>query len=253
METQALLIADAERRSDENERLLMFERLASNKDIDVEKLQRLIDMQERILAHDAESAFNAAFAEMQADIPEIDERGRILNREGTVQSHYAKNEDIQKVLRPILKQHGFSLAFETQWPDKTTVKVLGILTHRDGHKRTSEFLAGADTSGSKNAIQALGSSISYGHRYTTCDLLNITSREPSQRDDDGERSEMHKQPASPDGYESFVLTLEAEAAKGLAALEKAFSAGDVKLRNHLLNHNAKSWAALKNRARGARS
>src|SRR6185295_6009416 len=47
----------------------------------------------------------------------------------------------------------------------------------DGHERTSEFLADADTSGSKNAIQARGSAVSYGHRYTTKDLLNITTRE----------------------------------------------------------------------------
>lgn len=33
-----------------------------------------------------------------------------------------------------------------------------------------------DLSGDKNSIQAVGSSVSYGKRYTACALLNITSR-----------------------------------------------------------------------------
>jgi hypothetical protein len=40
-----------------------------------------------------------------------------------------------------------------------------------------------DSTGSKNAVQAVGSSTSYGKRYTACALLNITSR---GEDDDGE-------------------------------------------------------------------
>ena len=42
-----------------------------------------------------------------------------------------------------------------------------------------------DTSGSKNAVQAVGSSTSYGKRYTASALLNLTSRLPDDRDDDG--------------------------------------------------------------------
>ena len=40
----------------------------------------------------------------------------------------------------------------------------------------------ADTSGSKNVVQAIGSSVSYGKRYTMQALLNITS---GGEDDDG--------------------------------------------------------------------
>ena len=166
--------------------MAMFERLAADPVVDVGKLERLIEMQKDIMHHTAEAAFNAAFAVMQTEIPEIEERGRVTDRYA-----YATNEDIQEILRPILGKHGFSLTFRSEYPTPDTIKVIGILMHRDGFSRSSEFIAEADTSGSKNAVQALGSTLSYGHRYTTRDLLNITSRAGDEevisltRDDDG--------------------------------------------------------------------
>jgi hypothetical protein len=167
----------------------MFERLARDKSVNPEKLERLIAMQERILKHQARAAFDSAFAEMQGDIPEIDEKGRIIitSEDGQPKGAprpYAKNEDIQLALRPILKAHGFALSFRTEWPENGKIRIVGVLGHRDGHTKESTFEASADTSGKKNNIQAIGSTISYGHRYTTKDLLNITSR---GEDTDGER------------------------------------------------------------------
>lgn len=44
------------------------------------------------------------------------------------------------------------------------------------------MLLPADVSGNKNAVQAFGSSTSYGKRYVLCALLNITTR---GQDDNG--------------------------------------------------------------------
>lgn len=227
---------------------LMFERLAKDPTVPVEKLEKLIELQERIMAFNAEAAFHRAFSQMQAEIPEIDEKGRILNKTGGVQSHYAKNEDIQQVLRPILQRHHFSLSFRTEWPDKATVKVVGILTHDDGYARTSEFLADADTSGNKNAIQALGSSVSYGHRYTTIDLLNITSR---GQDDDGEASARAKAPEAPAGYASWVDDMTATAQTGTAAFQKAWDASKPAFRTYLVQQTPSVWAGMKDTAKAA--
>lgn len=230
-----------------NDLVLMFERLATNPDVNVEKLERLIAMQERIMAHNAKAAFDSAFAAMQPDIPEIDEKGRILVK-GELQSTYARNEDMQKVLRPILANHGFSLSFQTEWPDKKTVKVIGILSHREGHARRSEFLSDADTSGNKNAIQALGSAVSYGHRYTTKDLLNITSRAPSERDDDGGSSERFNAPPSPDKYEEWKLDMESTADTGAKALDEAWTGSTGAIKNYVTKHDRQWWEQLKKRA-----
>lgn len=226
--------------------VLMFERLATNPAVDVEKLERLIQMQERIMDRNARAAFDAAFAEMQSEIPEISEKGEILSRSGGVQSTYARNEDIQRALRPILKKFGFALSFRTEWPDEKHVRIVGILSHRDGHSRESQFLSQADNSGSKNDVQALGSAVSYGHRYTTKDLLNITSR---GEDDDAEGSAPKKAPEAPAGYQDWLDDLTAAADEGWEAFKGAWNPDTVApFREHLARTDAKRGELLKARA-----
>lgn len=217
----------------------MIERLAANPGVDVEKLQKLIDMQERILAHDAEAAFNAAFTLMQPEIPTIAERAR------TDKTTYAPLEDIIEVIRPIYSKHGFSLGFQTEWPDAKTVKVIGILTHTAGHARRSEFICGADQTGSKNAIQALGSTVSYGKRYTTKDLFCIVTRE---EDDDGRTSTKGNAPAEPEGYDVWRDGMSDTADQGLAVLQTAFQKSKREYREYITKVEPLVWAKIKTKA-----
>lgn len=221
----------------------MFERLALDPNVPVDKLERLIAMQEHIMEVNAKAAFNRAFADLQADLPTVVEHGK------TDKGTYAQLEDIIEAVRPILRMHGFSISHATEWPDKTTVKVVGILTHTEGHERRSEFMASADQSGSKNAIQALGSSVAYGRRYTTKDLLNIVTR---GEDDDGRRSGKSSAPEAPQGYEDWLTDLESAASEGFAKLEQTFKTSNVKFRNYLSNHEGGKLASLKAKAKGVR-
>ncbi len=229
---------------DDSATALMIERLASDPNVDVTKLEKIIGLHERVLARRAKVAFAAAFVELQLAIPEMPEHGVITNRDGRPQSRYAKNEDIQAILKPILHAHGFELSFRTEWLDHATVKVIGILTHRDGHERTSEFVSAPDTSGNKSAIQALGSAVSYGHRYTAKDLLNLTSR----GEDDGGQAAGPRRPSpeppaparaplpplAPPGYEMW-----------LDGIRHAWTASRLDYRQHLMSTAPEQWAALK--------
>lgn len=155
---------------------------ATNPAVDVDKLQRLMEMQEKIMARRAEVAFNSAFAEMQSILPVITENGQIMVN-GQVRSKYALFEDINDAVKPILREHGFAVTFKTH-SDKQGVTVTGILMHREGHRETTDITLEADTSGSKNGVQSIGSSVSYAKRYVLSALLNITTR---GEDDDGAR------------------------------------------------------------------
>ena len=159
----------------------MIERVAANKDVDVTKLEKLLDMQERIMGKNAEMAFNRDMALMQAELPTITEKGEIKVND-VVRSKYARFEDINEAVKPVLQKHGFAVNFKT---DTTggTVKVTGILTHREGHRETTDMTLPVDVSGSKNPVQAIGSSVSYGKRYVMEALLNLTSR---GQDDDAQ-------------------------------------------------------------------
>lgn len=158
----------------------VIERAATNPNVDIDKMERLIQMQERIMDRNAKSAYAAALAEMQTELPSIVERGKIQIGSGKAQM-YALWEDINDAIKPVLARHGFGLSFRTGQQDGKII-VTGILSHREGHSEETTMHLPVDTSGSKNAVQAVGSSTSYGKRYTASALLNLTSR---GEDDDG--------------------------------------------------------------------
>jgi hypothetical protein len=167
--------------------LSVIERMAMNADIDPDRIERFIALKERMDKEAARKAFASALAECQSEIPAIEERGQIKygkkNADGEdTGPTYALWEDINETIRPILQRHGFALSFRTGQTPEGKISVTGILSHREGHYEDTTMVLMHDSSGAKNAVQAMGSSISYGKRYTAAALLNITSR---GEDDDG--------------------------------------------------------------------
>lgn len=152
----------------------MIERAARDPSVDMDKLERLLSMQERVIERNARAAYAAALANMQQELPVIAQRGEIRIGTGKPQK-YALWEDINEAIKPVLVKHGFALSFRTGQQD-TKISVTGVLSHREGHSEETTIYLPADTSGSKNAVQAVGSSTSYGKRYTASALLNLTTR-----------------------------------------------------------------------------
>lgn len=237
MNTSTAMLAAGEREivTAEPEPVSMFERLVKDPSVDVDKLERLMAMHERMLAGQAKAAYYTDFAGMQAELPTVQERGKTNN------GKYATHEGIVEAVRPVLKKYGFILTFRTTFPDPTTVKVIGILAHKAGHAEETEFISKADTSGSKNAIQALGSAQSYGQRYTMRALLNIAS---AAEDDDGQRAGGKVPTETPEGFDDWWTDMAAAADNGVAALEKAWSDSNK-------NPKTKAFLAYATRERGA--
>lgn len=156
----------------------VIERAALNPDVDIDKLERLLQMQERVMDRQAMMAYSAAMAAMQTELPSIEERGQTNN------GFYATLEDIVDTVRPIMQKHGFAVSFRIQTQERG-IQITGVLMHKNGHREETSMLLPADISGNKNAVQAFGSSTSYGKRYVLCALLNITTR---GQDDNGNAS-----------------------------------------------------------------
>lgn len=163
--------------------LEVIARAARDPSVDIDKMERLIAMQERVQDRQAVIAFNSALAELQPSLPIISERGGIKDRSGNIQSTYALWEDVNEQIRPLLAEHGFALRFRVE-RSGDQISVTGILSHREGKSEETTLTLPTDGSGSKNAVQAVGSSTSYGKRYTAFALLNITS---TGEDDDGRK------------------------------------------------------------------
>lgn len=174
--------------SPENNQILsIIERIALTPGADMAALEKMIDLQERILNKNAASVFAAAFAEMQIDLPEIVEKSAIRHGEGEKSkliSKYASFEDINEAVKPVLAKHGFGVSFRID-QSEGKIKVTGILSHKGGHSESTDMVLPADTGGAKNAVQAIGSSVHYGQRYVLRALLNISTR---GADDDGNKA-----------------------------------------------------------------
>lgn len=158
--------------------LAVIERAAANKDIDVEKMERLLQMQERILAKQAESEFNEAMQAVQAEVP------RIL-RDATnpsTNSKYTRLESLLKIVVPIYTKAGFSLSFGTSdCPVPNHYRIVCDVAHKGGagsFTRHYQCDIPADTTGmkgsmNKTATHGFGSTMSYGRRYLTLLIFNI--------------------------------------------------------------------------------
>ncbi len=202
----------------------ILERLAKDRTVDVGKLERIIELQKDLRSVDAKMQFDSAFTDMQAELPTIRKRGQIKVG-AQVRSLYAKLEDIHQAVKPILVAHGFSLRHRTEWPaDKPgTIRVIGILAHRAGHSEESAFESPSDASDHRSFIQSMGSTVSYGRRYTTIDLLNLTL---VGFDNDGQSSQSSRQQQAPPRQQ----TPPRSAASGLSKKdrERVISADDRK-------------------------
>lgn len=180
--TQAVAQADPPTSvADYNSGLMeVIARAARDPSVDIDKMERLIAMQERVQARDAEVAFSDSFASMQPELPAITKGGQIVHK-GQVISEFAEWEDINKAITPVLSRFGFSLSFKPATVNNM-VAVTAILRHRLGFKDEATLPLPTDTSGAKNAVQGVGSTLSYGKRYAATLLLNLTTEGD---DDDG--------------------------------------------------------------------
>lgn len=154
----------------------LIEQALKNPEIDVAKLEAMQNMHYRALDRQAEEEFNRAFIRMKRDLKVVKKLGTASN------GKFARLEDIQRVVDPVLEEHDFFYSFIVDPVDGGTM--IGCqLTHESGHSRTSRDVYTPDTSGNKNQIQAKGSSLSYGKRQMLTAVIGITLVD---EDDDGD-------------------------------------------------------------------
>ncbi len=135
----------------------------------IETLERLMALQERFEANEARREYNEAIAAAKAEIkPIIKKKTASFEGRGnsTVSYAYEDLADVAEIVDPILTNHGLSYKYKSH-VDGTIVTMTCIPFHKRGHEGDGATLsAGLDTSGAKNPIQSMGSTVSYLQRYT---------------------------------------------------------------------------------------
>lgn len=154
---------------------MMMLQTAVDQGADLDKLTKLMDLQERWEANEAKKAFVAAMNAFQEKAPTIDK-----TRDGHNIKYAGLAETLEQI-RELMTECGLSHSWKTL-TENGFISVTCCVTHALGHQECTTLTAGADDSGKKNAIQAMGSTVSYLQRYTLYAILGLASKE---QDDDG--------------------------------------------------------------------
>ena len=161
----------------------VIERAAFDPNIDVDKMERLLNMQERIMAKESESTFNAAMNQAQAGVKQVSADAR----NDQTRSDYATYSALDKAIRPIYISNGFSLSFGTEdSPMESCVRVICHVSHIGGYSRKYHIDMPADGKGAKGGdvmtkTHATGAATQYGMRYLLKMIFNVAIGD----DDDG--------------------------------------------------------------------
>ncbi len=119
--------------------------MARDPAIDPGKISALIDLHRSLQADQAKRAFDEAFAALSADLPRIKKNGTVSypkdkgNPTGPMIKafNYAKFEDIDEIVRPPMKAHGFHFSFDTKPQADGKIIIVGELHHSGGHSKTA--------------------------------------------------------------------------------------------------------------------
>ncbi len=153
-----------------------IQRIACMPDANIDALERLVALQERSETSRAKQEFNAAVVRFQQQAPIIEKADVAYDK------RYARMDRIWREIRPLMKECGLAITWETVDPDADKIILNGSLRHEAGHAQPLRYVMPMpDAMKGMNKAQQYGSATTYAKRYATCAVLGIQTGE----DDDG--------------------------------------------------------------------
>ncbi|GAA0603315.1 ERF family protein [Paenochrobactrum glaciei] len=144
---------------------------------DLGSVKEMLAVSKELAAEQAKRSFSVAIAGAKAELRPI-----VKNRDGH-NTKYADFAAIASAIDPVITKHGLSYRFRTRQIDNRA-EVTCIIEHVDGHSEENTLSAPSDNTGNKNAIQAIGSTLTYLQRYSLIQAFGLAIA----NDDDGRRS-----------------------------------------------------------------
>ena len=161
----------------------MLLQLAVEKDISVEKLEKLVALHERITAASAAREFTYAMASFQEKCPAIPKvtKASINPKSGAKFSYrYAPLDKIADVIRPLLHSLGLSYSWDSSI-DSNMLKCVCYVRHVNGHCASATFEAPLENTvhtQSMSGPQRHANALTYAKRQSLVQVLGLTTTEP---------------------------------------------------------------------------
>lgn len=158
---------------------------AENPNVDVDKMDRILNMMERAQGSEAERLYAVAMVKAQAEIPKI--VAKSYNTQ--TKSYFAKLDAIVEIAGPVWKKNGFALSFSggEEMSKEGYIRIVAQVMHKAGHKEKHFADWPVSTKGPQGGdfmtpTHATASAFKYGWRNLTCMIFNIAI---GTEDDDG--------------------------------------------------------------------
>lgn len=163
--------------------------MSGGQELDTEKLRELMALQREWQADHAKQAYTRSITNLKNEMPSVIEKDGMASfgtGENKPKYRFTTLARAMDVVTPCLSRNGLSISWRTT-NDGDGVSVTCRITHADGHHEETTLSGPIDKSGGKNAIQAVGSTVTYLQRYTALALLGIATadmKEPHGSKDD---------------------------------------------------------------------
>lgn len=158
-------------------------RAALQHSVDVGELEQLYALKRQFDADEARKAWHAAMAEFKRNPPDIVRD--MLNKQ--YNSSYASIAATVNTTNEALAPHGLNARWNVIEQSKEGMKIACILAHKLGHEERVDLWGPLDTSGQKNPLQQVKSTMTYLKIATFEAVTGVASR-AGNADDDGNGS-----------------------------------------------------------------
>jgi hypothetical protein len=217
-------------------------------DMDLIKLEKLMELAERWRAAEAKRAYVRAFALFKKNMPDVVKD--MLNKQ--YGSDYSSLANLVNTTSRVLGEYGL----HANWrPDQSDgIKLTCVITHEDGHSEEVWLKGPPDTSGQKNPLQQIKSTLTYLEGATFQAITGVVARSACA-DDDGNGAGSNAQPEviTPDGYAKWRADMKALADEGTERLQDAWQKSDGAFRRHAVDHDELWWGETKRKAAKVKS
>jgi len=153
--------------------------VAVSQGADMEKLEKLMGLQERWEKNEARKAYARAMAAFKANPPEILKTNHVSyqnSKNQIVEWDHAVLGEIADAIIKAMSPCGLYHRWDMEQPEKDIVKTTCIITHELGHSESTSMQGPPDTSGGKDTLKAVASTNTLLQRLTLLALTGLAAK-----------------------------------------------------------------------------
>ncbi|MDE2020341.1 MAG: ERF family protein [Patescibacteria group bacterium] len=148
--------------------------VSKDPNVNVEVMQKLVDLQFVVMEKEQQVELNKALARLEPKLETLmKSKAGAVTKDKQVKFYYTPYEEIDAMLRPALRDCGLSLSFSSRTIGDKTYFVATVQEITKGGQREAVIPYAPDTSDQLNQPQKIASGLSYAKRISVAMLFNL--------------------------------------------------------------------------------